>query len=275
MSRLSVRSLPTTPSVAKKVESKEPVDSEIEIVALPKPLASPGTILVTAAPEKSRAGKRGRKGGGQAGSGPLLRGSGLPPVVELTPYVMSERKRFVVTAGQAYSISMLELVGTLGGICTVANSTIQHWCSSFRMRALELYIPAASAGSSPVNAGLEWAVAFTSFLPDTAKMAHNPGGVTAPNSLRYLPPKASLAGDWVNVGGSLASSTTLFVITNVPQGTVIDIIIDWTLGLVVSTSSSLLNSTVATGALGNVYYLGLDGPASNKILPSVGVPTTH
>jgi urea transporter len=56
---------------------------------------------------------------------------------------------------------------------------------------------------------------------------------------------------------------------SVVEGAVIDLAVDFTL----SGQFEAFTQVVATAVVGTVYYLALDGPSSNTLVP-VGVPTT-
>jgi hypothetical protein len=82
------------------------------------------------------------------------------------------------------------------------------------------------------------------------------------------PPKNSYLRDWQQIGTD--SSDVLFVIQNLTQGTIVDFEGVYTLG----NSSGGINITgVTTASQGSIYYLALDGRASNKLVPQ-GLPTT-
>jgi hypothetical protein len=54
-----------------------------------------------------------------------------------------------------------------------------------------------------------------------------------------------------------------------PIGSIVDLSVSFTL----SNIQGALQETVASGSLGNVYYLALDGPSANTYIP-LGLPTT-
>jgi len=205
----------------------------------------------------------------QAHRRPVFHRSNLPPEINLSPTFTKAYRFQVPTSAASVTISVLELIGALGGICTVLNSTVVHWTTAFRIIALKLYPPAGS-NVNPVNAVVEWSSA-SGYAPDRVMSNDSPGGITsAGRCLVFKPPAKSLASDWVNI---VNSSLNLFNLFNAPAGCVIDLVVESAIG--VSFSASALSSTVATGTLGQIYYLALDGPSSNKVIPATGMPTTH
>jgi hypothetical protein len=205
----------------------------------------PSHLLVTARGTKHRA----------AGS--------LPPRLMCTPRVQHVF-RFVSTGGSLLSVTCTELLGACGTICTVANTTVSQLASSVRIKSITVW-PSASA-TSPQNCTLQWATQATDQTPDELVDLSIPEGVLLTRALVFRPPARSLAGYW---NSSVISSTTLLSAA-IPIGSVLDLSVEFT----VANVFAQLSQSVAAGVLGAIYYLALDGPASNKWTP-VGVPTTH
>jgi len=214
---------------------------------------------------------RGRpmKGSRRVSKGIRRGGMALPPEINLTP-TLSHVYRFICATTTSATIQAIQLFGALGGICSATNSVVSTWASSARIRKVVVWpSPSSSAGDSPF---IDWFFSDTSLFPDESRSVSLPEGVTVTEPLTFVPPRNSLCGMWVN---STATSTFSLFNLSITAGTIVDLHVDLTLGLTNSTSSSLYQLTVATGALGNVYYLALDGPGNNKITPVPGVPTTH
>ncbi len=191
----------------------------------------------------------------------------LPPPL-LPTCVVKHKFRFRCSsalAGQA--ITLANLLGSFGGICTVANSTIRTWCSSFRIRSISAWLPGGVTGGSNY-CFVDWAASGNAnFMPDIAKVYTVPDGVTVTGHLDFKPPKESLAAFWFNTA-NLSTTAAVAGIT-CPAGTIFDLVVDFTLGNV----SGGVNITVVAGSVGTIYYLALDGPSSNKLVP-LGLPTT-
>jgi hypothetical protein len=192
----------------------------------------------------------------------------LPPPLNLVP-TFTKTHRFYNTSAASVTISVLELIGALGGIGTVVNSVVTHWTTSFRIVHLKVY-PSVST-TIATNTVVEWNFGLSGSTPDECISVVTPGGViVAAPCLVFKPPAKSLASDWMDVS---ISSTNIFNIFNLPNASVLDLTVETTLPVVFS--ASVLTSTVATAIVGQPYYLALDGPASNKIIPATGYPTTH
>jgi len=140
-----------------------------------------------------------------------------------------------------------------------------------RIKSITMYVPGAAAGSNPTNCYVEWfSLAGTNLFKDDVKDSVLPSGITVTRPLRFMPTPQSLAGMWFNTN----ASGNLFNIEG-PDGCVIDVAVEYTIGVAQSSVSVLQQATVATAAVGSIYYLALDGPSSNKLTPAVGYPTTH
>jgi len=192
----------------------------------------------------------------------------LPSIFDMATK-FKRRSRFQNVSGGSVSktISVLELIGSQGGVCTVVNSTVVHWVSSFKILEIKVWPPSSAANTQSVV--LEWNTGLVN-VKDESMACTIPAGMTMPTCLTFTPPPKTLSGDWISVAGS---STNLFNVFNLPNLAVLDLTIECSLPI--AFASSTLSSTVATGILGQVYYLALDGPSSNTITPIVGYPTTH
>jgi hypothetical protein len=210
---------------------------------------------------------KGKKGKSHRPRSNAGRGS-LPRMLNLAT-TFSKTMRFWNISGSnaSVTISLLELIGSMGGICTVTNSTVVHWTTSIRIKSIILFSPVAASTAS--NVTLEWNAGL-GFIKDECRNETTPGGVATAPYIVLRPPGKSFAGDWLNVS---QSPLNLFNLFNAPNLCVIDVNVVVTNP--VAFSASTLSSTVATGTLGQVYYLPLDGPSSNKITPVMGYPTTH
>jgi hypothetical protein len=202
-----------------------------------------------------------------------LKGITLPPMLHSTPK-MRHVYRFIVTSLANVTTTFGELLGALGGM-GYDSTHIQHWASSVRIRSLTIW-PAATAVGSASVCTVEWTASSgeTAHIPDDFCEKATPAGVTITGALIYRPPVRSLASDWLSVGGPVAVTDNVLSFVNLASGSVLDLDVEFTLGVCVSTASALHRSTVSTATLGSIYYLDLDGP-SGKIVPVTGIPTTN
>ncbi len=172
--------------------------------------------------------------------------------------------RFRFTASSALSLSSITgatLLGALGTVCTVVNTTVAQFARAFRIKSVEMWAPISSTSTAPVSCTIVWfGFGNSPNIERTGTSISN----AQPAHLRSTPPKESLAGFW-----QLTGSTNIFFLT-APGGTVVDLEVEYVL---VDQATATSTQTVAAGTLGNVYYLALDGPTTNLLVP-VGLATT-
>jgi len=186
----------------------------------------------------------------------------LPPSLESTPRVV-HTFRFQATSSSAANVTVDDIIGALGCVCSVTNSVVRSIASSFRIRSITIW-PASVSTALPVAANVTWSAAASVNEPDSQESRLMPEGVTITGGMKFIPPPKSLGSFWWN--GS--SSGTLFYIQS-PTGSVVDVALDFTLHNTLTQESY----TVATATLGYMYYLALDGPSTNIYTP-VNLPTT-
>ncbi len=150
-----------------------------------------------------------------------------------------------------------------GGICTVVNSVHTMWASSIRVHSLSVWNPGSTTVQN--SAQVVWFGVGTLQAKDEGKIASIPTGITVTAPVNSKPPRQSLAWDWQT---TVSNTNTLFQLI-VDAGCVIDMAVSFTLG----NNLGIHATTIATGVLGTIYYLALDGPSSNKLVAQ-GVPTT-
>jgi hypothetical protein len=176
---------------------------------------------------------------------------------------VSHRFRYLVTAGGSYAVTANSVIGALGTVCTVTNTTVRPFASSFRIKKITVWPSCSSAASQEVR--IVWSNSLTlGFVRDSEIERINPEGVSVTAPAVFKPPKLSLAEFWQTGSGS-----TMFTVVAITAGSVIDFEVDFTL------SNGFLSATqaVGTGTLGNVYYLYLDGSTSHNFVP-LGIPAT-
>jgi len=157
------------------------------------------------------------------------------------------------------------IAGTLGGICTVVNSTLTTWASSARIHKVTVW----PGLSSTVVASPEviWFSPVTSVEKDESKVRTIPEGVSVERPVSSSPPKGTLCSGWLNLG--VINTTPLFRVNNYTAKSVIDVSVTYTL----SNNIACVDLGITVGVLKAIYYLALDGPGTNILQPA-GVPST-
>jgi len=177
--------------------------------------------------------------------------------------VTSHKFRFTATSAYSSHIMISYLLGCAGTIGTATNSATTNIYRSVRIKSVEVWSPIASIGSF-ATCSVNW---FTnSTYTNSIEVSDTSVSVTTPAHVISRPPKNSLASFWLN----LATDENVFVLT-CPTGSIIDV----SLQLVVSDDeAAATTNSVATAVIGTLYYLALDGPSSNLLVP-VSLVTTH
>lgn len=232
-----------------KTETKVVDDDDFVLATVPTPSKMPGmvegrTVL-------------------SVGKGSKVGGSSLPPVKDMTVSTVKHTFRFVSASGSAANnVTPTNIIGACGGICTVANSKLTPWASSFKLHAIRIWPGVSTSGYE--DAIIRWAALATVGTKDQKLERAVPQGVSITGGLEFRPPKGTLATWW-----QVATSSVLFVISCAP-GSIVEMDVTFTL----SNSFVTSDTTIATGTLASVYYLPLDGPTSHTVTP-LGLPFTY
>jgi len=196
----------------------------------------------------------------------LKLGKGTSPTVALPPSLnlsanVRHTARFKVTTTGSYLITNEMILASLGGIGS-STTSVASWASAFKMDSVTVWpSPSLSAEDST---SLSWSVGTAFQTPDEVLDLSLPEGVTVTRAIRFVPPKGSLAAFWLN-----DQTTTDVMLIKLVAGSVVDLNVNYRLSAAFGANSV----TVATAVAGAVYYLALDGPSSNKVVP-VSLPTT-
>jgi len=184
--------------------------------------------------------------------------SDLPPPLQLAKK-RSRTLRYTNSSSSLTAVTAANVACAFGTICTVVNSTVKSWVSSFRIDTIRVW---PSSGGS---AYLLWGQETSGLVPDDLINRSIPTGITVTGSVTFTPTGKSLASMWRN---ATDASDTLFYISS-SVGSVCDV-------QITETEASGLGGftgSVVAGVVGNYYYLALDGPSSNNYKP-VDLPTT-
>ncbi len=179
------------------------------------------------------------------------------------------RMRFTVNTfnNGGYTITPKSILGSLGTVCYVANSNVRSIFTSFKVREVEIWAPGIPSYTmnliTPSTVAIEWEA--SSQLSSTMTMSDTSNSVSVPAHVRARPPAGSAAAFW-----NTSTASTLFNLY-APQGSIVDVDLEL-IQDVDNTNSSV--TTITTGTIGNTYYLALDGPATNRIVPIIPYATT-
>jgi len=170
--------------------------------------------------------------------------------------------RFLSTSGTLTAITPTSLLGAAGAFTQVVNTTLVTVNASVRVNKIEMWTPPAAQGSSATCA-----VNFsgTSLNQPDREYSDTTVSTAFPAHLVVRPAATSLASFW-----QAASANTLFTLV-APVGTIIDVHVAliWNDGGDAASGAI----TVATAALGALYYMSLDPNATHRYTP-VSLTTT-
>lgn len=173
--------------------------------------------------------------------------------------IVNHRFRFSATAAIAgSSITADNVLGTLGVIGTVVNTTAVQINRSFRISKLEIWSPSLSNAVSTCS--VDWASAVVQST--NLEFSDTTINVSEPAYISCRPPKQSLASFW-----QLSSSNVLFTL-NCPIGSIVDMHVE----SVLNDSATVTTVALAAVALGAIYYLSLNA-GTNTLVP-VSLRTT-
>jgi len=189
----------------------------------------------------------------------------LPPVMNVSQ-VVKGRFRFTSLSNSLVSVSIADVLGACGGVCSVTNSTFKPWASSFRIKEVRMY-PGVNPGVGVSYNSIAWNSGISGVAQDQERIDDLPSGITVTHALSFKPPEKSLASDWISC---IATGTTNLFAMQSQNGTIVDFHVDFTL----SNQFQAASITISSGTLGAIYYLPLDGAASAEY-PNTHLPSTH
>jgi hypothetical protein len=187
----------------------------------------------------------------------------LPPQMDITP---NARHVYRFVCGNVASVTCTnqDILGAIGGICTVANSTVRLWATSFKLHSIKMW-PSANTSTTPTYADVYWgAGAYGS--KDSEFLKAVPGGVTVTGLVTFTPPKGCFAANWIS---NTISGNYVIMGLQCTVGSIVDVDLSFTLANQVAPA----NASISTGTLGAIYYLALDGSTTHQYT-AYGLPGT-
>jgi len=199
---------------------------------------------------------------GMTSAASLGKVSSLPPALETTASY-SHTYAFSSTTSSAVIVTTQDLFPAFGFVAT--NSTLGTCIvSSYRVRAIRVW-PSPQA-SATETAQLAWANPLVEGdEKDTNVIRPLPGGITVTAGVKYVPPKGTLASQWINT----ATNNNYFTLI-APVRSIIYLDVDVTLSSQLAPLN--VNSGYTSLSTGVLYYAGLDGPGASPSYPPIGLP---
>ncbi len=190
------------------------------------------------------------------------------PQYEAEPF-LTKTFRFegTVAPGSPVNITAETILSACGVVGSVTNLDVAQLWASFKIKRLRIWSAPASVSANANTITVVWAGAGT--VSNTIKIESDTSISTAvPLYLDLVPPPESAAAFW-----NIESSGALFQIEQL--GTSSPLIVDLTLDLKMNSGGFASHQVgVSTAVVGELYFLALDGPSTNLLVP-VALGTTH
>jgi hypothetical protein len=173
--------------------------------------------------------------------------------------IVSHRFRYTSTSGNPVTITQTNLLSACGVVGLVVNSTVNCIASTVRLREIEIWTPPAAQGSAATcsaqfstSTGAESIEEVSDTTVSTAVPAH----------IKFRPSRTCIASFW---DSPATGNTTPVLILTAPAGSIVDCLLDFILTDTFATPNVI---GVVTDVVGTLYWLALDGPVSNQLIPT-------
>jgi len=203
-----------------------------------------------------------KKGGSKRNKSGLVRSLTVayrPPMFKPN-ILLTHKYRFTSTALFSGPITGKQILGSLGTVCTFANTNVRTICSAFRIIKIEAWATPATLGT-PISVSINWAGGQY----DPPIQISDTSSSNEPAHFKVTPPPHTSLSFWQT---PIVTDLTMFNL-NIAAGTILDLTVE----SLIADESNGLSVTVATGTLGAPYYLYLDGGATHLLLPTGLVST--
>jgi hypothetical protein len=187
----------------------------------------------------------------------------LPPSIDNT-VTCHHVFRYSNSGASLVSASVADILGALGGVA-ITSTLFAPWASSFKIKSLRFW--PSNSTSSNNTADVFWNSGTSGQVRDQEMIKSLPEGITETGCLVFKPPSKSLSSDWL---AATATPTVNVFSMQAPAGSILDLSITFTL----SNTFQAGNITLTAGTGGKIYYLALDGAASN-LYPPLLLPSAH
>lgn len=197
------------------------------------------------------------RGKGKRGKAVRERTPSLPPRIELVSTVDCLRRFTCASNAASVSITRRTLFGSIGGIVTVANTTVGLFASSIRLRKITVWPQTASSTLWDVTVT---GTAEQALVKDSVKNEALPTGVTLDHPVVWKPKR----GSYLDLWQSFSDPSDQIFAVSMATGGVVDVHMQFTLcgAQQLAANTGTTSSTIALGLTG-VFALDV----SNTIRP--------
>ncbi len=206
--------------------------------------------------------------GGARGSG--WGKAGIPTKVPLWPKI---RLRLYFNASSSTDkstglVTLDDMLGAIGVVGRVANTSVTCLATSFRVRKVTIY--QGPAGASAAYSAINWFSAADEREPDYEEIQVTPLNYQGPSAmLTSYPPKSSTCGYWHR--DTSTGTLLLFTVEVGTTGSVVAVDVTFTLPTTIASSNAL---TVTTAAVGTFYRMSLNRTHGSSSLQPMGYQST-
>jgi len=184
-----------------------------------------------------------------------------PPMIQ-TNIIWSHNFRFKASTQTTADITVADLLGVAGTVGVVTNTTVVANNFSVKIARIKIWAPSGVIAGSQ-TCSIEWT--GLDFSP-SKEVSDTTINISQPARISTKPPNRSLASFWQN---SLQTNPIFRIV--VPQDAVIDVQLSFIMNDGANASGPPI--AVSTAVIGTTYYLALDGPNTNNLVP-VAMTTT-
>jgi len=176
---------------------------------------------------------------------------------------LNHKFRFMALATELSTITSQNVLGALGTLGTITNTAVGTCAESFRIKKLSIWSPPASQGAA-TTISVEWIGTQQS---PSIEVSDSSNSVSRPAHISSAPPKNSNAAFWhtPQIGNENLFNLSLFA------NSIVDLDVEY---ILLDDAANKVSLAVTTAVIGNPYYLALDGPTNNNIVP-LSLSTTH
>jgi hypothetical protein len=192
-----------------------------------------------------------------------INAAALPPAMESVIFTSVFRRRFLARSASVteYFVTGNSLAGALGSTCFVANTTARAWFSHARIVAVEAW-PSQDASATANVVDVRWnssPLGARVFKPSNV-ISNLPLGISVTRGLRFVPPRQTVSGDWMNLG-SIGVEQMISITAS--EGSIVDIIVE--AAVVNNATGATVTFSGVTAAVGTTGYSPLNGSGGDLI----------
>lgn len=190
----------------------------------------------------------------------------IPRPPKYSPTItVTKRWRFKASSASTTDEITFNQLGNLWVMATGTTAAYQI-CNFVKIHSVEIWAPALNTVATMPSCTVEFPATTAGSYGSSKRVSDTSTSMTVPAYVKAIPNRFSQVAQWQPVA---AGAIAAFNLTYTAQST-----IDVCLSHRVRDETGVLTVALAGAAtVGQVYYLALDGPAANLLVPDIGLPT--